>query len=342
MRVIEGGARPAGMFGTMRLALAMLVASFHAGMMIYDIPAGIASVVGFYIISGYTMTGLMERHYPAPLQQIWEFYWDRLLRLGPQYYFWLVVTGVAALTIGRYFDHFVLFPTSWNLALANILVVPIDLYMYFPAIYDHTLIPPAWSLATEIVFYVLFPFLISDRRLMLFAATAGVAVSFFAQTGLIDTDIYGYRLLSGTIEFFIIGHAIYLRDYRLGLGIVAGMAVCAVAAQLAGNMGSFMTKPVIAGWLIGAPLVFGLSFLRPRRWDTALGNASYGCYLAHWMPASMLYNHFGDFYYGIGVAIIGAVLGAAGHYLVEVPFTKYRRRIRRTHTQADIELAAHR
>jgi hypothetical protein len=58
------------MLGTLRLTLAMLVAAYHFGTLVFGISAGIASVVCFYIISGYAMTGLMLRRYPSPLRQL--------------------------------------------------------------------------------------------------------------------------------------------------------------------------------------------------------------------------------------------------------------------------------
>src|SRR4051812_4441983 len=72
------------MLGTLRLVLALLVALSHANVKIGGLNPGVMSVVCFYLISGYVMTGLLRDHY-SNVRRIPYFYLDRALRIFPQY-----------------------------------------------------------------------------------------------------------------------------------------------------------------------------------------------------------------------------------------------------------------
>ncbi|MDY0313038.1 MAG: hypothetical protein RBR20_13065, partial [Desulfobacterales bacterium] len=87
------------MFGTYRLILAVLVALSHIGITIGHLNPGVIAVVGFYLISGYVMTGLLRTHYDR-IDKVGHFYLDRFLRLFPHYavvaaltFVWFVWTG---------------------------------------------------------------------------------------------------------------------------------------------------------------------------------------------------------------------------------------------------------
>lgn len=319
---------PEGAFGTLRLLLAAIVAMFHAGLMIGGIASGVSAVVCFFMISGYAMTGLARRTFPGLPAGAGRFYRDRLLRLAPQYYAWLAVAAVAW-ALGANLGEFIAGPPGpWGI-IGNLTVVPLDFYAFLPPVKIFLLLPPAWSLGLELTFYLAFPFLLGSRLLLWAATLGGLAVAFLAAQGMLDSDIWGYRLLPGTLPFFVLGHAIYRRDPALLAAILSGLSACALAAWWGGRMALPWNNAILAGWLIGTPLVFGLSFLRARGWDTALGNASYGCYLAHWLPMSLTRAHHGDWAWSCGVALCAAILGAGGFWLVEAPITRLRRRLRR-------------
>ena len=51
-------------------ATALAVAASHVDYRIAGLNPGVSAVVGFYLISGYVMAGLLQRHYPTPAQAV--------------------------------------------------------------------------------------------------------------------------------------------------------------------------------------------------------------------------------------------------------------------------------
>ena len=124
----------------MRLALAIAVLCSHAGVRVQGLNPGVTAVIGFYLISGYVMAGLIRRHFAAA-DRVPAFYVDRLLRILPQYLLyaaatlaWFVVTGTHTAFLARS-------PGVGDL-LNNLTVVPLNFYMFNGAD-QFTLIPPA-------------------------------------------------------------------------------------------------------------------------------------------------------------------------------------------------------
>ena len=116
--------------GTYRLLLAYLVVCSHleinVGSQLIGVHWGVAAVVSFYLLSGYVMTALVERHYPT-LQAAPSFYWDRALRILPQLWFYLIVAFAAVAfnlapsaayisgcTAGKVAANFFVFPFQFN------------------------------------------------------------------------------------------------------------------------------------------------------------------------------------------------------------------------------------
>jgi peptidoglycan/LPS O-acetylase OafA/YrhL len=140
--------------GMMRLLLAMAVVLSHADLRVFQLNPGVTAVVGFYLISGYVMAGLVHRHYDKPARMPY-FYLDRLLRLYPQY---LVYAG-AALAWHLWTQTPTLFlrhAPTWQDIANNLLIVPLNFYM-FNGSDAYALVPPGWSLGAELQFYLLAP-----------------------------------------------------------------------------------------------------------------------------------------------------------------------------------------
>jgi peptidoglycan/LPS O-acetylase OafA/YrhL len=70
--------------GTLRFVLAIVVALSHTGTVFLGYNTGVVAVVSFFMISGYVMALLIEKHYGS-VGRVGHFYLDRAARLFPQF-----------------------------------------------------------------------------------------------------------------------------------------------------------------------------------------------------------------------------------------------------------------
>jgi len=302
---------------------------FHAGFYIAGVGEGVSAVVVFFIVSGYAMTGLWHRVFAARPQRVWHFYLDRALRLGPQYYLWLGFAVVVGFALGQRSLANLSAGKAVVVASAHLLVLPLDFSAWIPQLRRWQFNPPAWTLGLELCFYLLFPWLVMKRRWLWAAVGGSLMVDAGASLGFYDSYLFGYQLLCGSLVYFALGHAIYQRDIRLGTVILAGLAACSLLTWTGGRFNA--NVPV--GWALGAPVVLALSYLRPRRWDSVLGNASYGAYLVHWSVLSVARSPLGGGRWGLhtmAMAVTGTavLLGFLGYWAVERPVAIWRRHLR--------------
>jgi len=319
------------MLGTFRLILALLVALSHAGVAIAGFNPGVVAVVCFYLISGYVMTGLLRDHYPD-LRRVPHFYLDRALRLFPQY------LAVAGLTLAWFLatgtqTSFLQHSPQWNDLFANLVVVPLNYFM-FNGTDRFTLIPPAWSLGAEIQFYLLIPLLLL-LRLRLAAFLLGLAVFGAAAWGTLHTDTFGYRLLPGVLVFFLLGSALYdARNApgRRGMGIVvAGVGASVAFAFVLARTGHLMSPynpETLIGLVIGLPLLWWLGRLPQRSLDNRLGDLSYGVFLNHFLIQWALAGQPVGKRELLAYLAASLVLSALTQRLVERPVLRWRRNLR--------------
>lgn len=277
--------------GLLRFCLAIAVLLSHAGLSLRGFNPGVMSVVVFYAISGYVMSALIEKHY-ATVARTGHFYLDRLSRIYPQYALYAGAAALWLFTIGNP-THFLVLtpqPVDW---LNNLLVVPLNYFM-FNGSDRFTLVPPAWSLGAELLFYALAPWLWRHWRLAIGLALASLAVQAMAWHGLLHSDWWGYRLLPGILWVFVLGMALQRLQTRAGH---RAMQLAMAAPMLAAGVGVYLSArgllhnpyhlEVLSGLALGIPLLNTLSqrHLSPKwqRFDQQLGDLSYGIFLNHFL-----------------------------------------------------------
>ncbi len=140
------------MFGTYRTFLALMVVALHLG----GVPdIGAYAVFGFYCLSGYLMTLIMQTNYGYTLGGIGKYALNRFLRIYPIYWVSILFSIVLILSLGSEYTssyhRSIYLPNDLNEILKNIL-------LYFSFSENPRLTPPAWALTIEIFFYIVIGF----------------------------------------------------------------------------------------------------------------------------------------------------------------------------------------
>lgn len=321
------------MLGTLRLVLALLVALSHAGVRVAGLTPGVLAVVGFYLISGYVMAGLIRRHYHHR-GQVPAFYLDRVIRLAPQYFFYVGLTLAwyfFSQPVGNpYLSHS---PSTLDI-LNNLLIVPLNFYMYTGSD-EFTLIPPAWSLGAEVQFYLMAPFILIWPRRMLAAGLVSLGFYLAALGSLIHSDWFGFRLLPGTLLFFLLGAYLQQLHHRqqktraaaLATAVALLAAVAIVVLQRLGLLPHTFHVETLLGLMLGVVLLCALAPLARTRWDNLAGDISYGVFLNHFL---IMWTVFPG---GVSTAQLPALLALSitlawlTQRYMEQPLLKLRRRL---------------
>ena len=311
--------------GILRLLLALAVVFQHTGSIKGLQPlGGVEAVETFFMISGFYMAMILTEKYRGPGAH--KLFWsNRALRIYPPY--WVVALGTILLwTTARshaeghspldVFRH--LGGTgAWLVTLSNVFIFGQDAVMftggdarghlYFAPnfstaheqVWTFLLVPPAWSLALELTFYLLAPFLVRRRLGVLVAIIAASfalrAYLFFAWN--YRGDPWTYRFFPTEIGFFLVGSLAYRLYLRLRTRAISRHALTAwalgfyllfFAYQFLSAMliGSVALKPWI--FFLFAWLSIPLLFLRFKhsRVDRYIGELSYPLYIVHWIVIS--------------------------------------------------------
>lgn len=321
------------MLGTLRLILAIAVAVSHVNLQIAGLTPGVIAVVGFYLISGYVMTGLMRRHYTDGAHAL-AFYKDRAYRLLPQYFFYAGLTLLWLLATQAHTPFLSRSPTLHDL-LHNLLVLPLNYYM-FNASDQFTLIPPAWSLGAEMQFYLFAPFVLLWSKRLLSVGLLALLVYLAALVGLIHSEWFGYRLLPGVLLFFLLGAWLQRlhqqRQYRNAMGfVVAVITFAAMALSLlhySGKLHQPFNLETLLGLMLGLTLLHLLA-LRPRTWwDDLAGDISYGVFLNHFLILWIVFPQGVSTVQVPGLVALSIALSWLSQRFIERPLLKQRYRLR--------------
>jgi peptidoglycan/LPS O-acetylase OafA/YrhL len=322
------------MFGALRLLLALLVALSHVGVSLRGYHLGVPAVVGFFLLSGYVIDALVGPGGPLHGRPL-AFYGERAVRLLPPYAL-AAALGAAAIAAGVASPFLAGAHQPW-LWLANAVVLPLNYASLLPVLDTLALVPPAWSLALELHFYLLAPWLLrAPARVLAAAATLTLVVASAAWWGWLPSDAWGYRLLAGNLYVFLSGawlHRVLQRRQPAWPLWLAWAVVVAQSAALYGHgrWGQPFVAEVTLGYAVGLPWVAALARLPRQRWDDALAHLAYGVFLGHFAVLWHL-GHLGwltaD---GRPLAVyVAATLALAAllHILAERPARAWRHRLR--------------
>jgi len=271
---------------------------------------GVSAVTIFYFISGYLMYHSFLR-----IQNARAFLWSRFLRIYPLY--WSVTLATALLLlIGGRVDALPLLDDriGWGKILLNLTLFA-DNYVFaplqIPSMLPHPLVPPAWSLATELHFYLLVPglfFLLGRKRLyfaLLLLGSLFFGMGAWSSHGAVfNADIFGYRYLPGVLWIFLYG---FLHASGQMPRLRQSIPWLLVGYYMLGIPAFGATEPFAREILLGtllapvAPVLMRLPFDRilDRRW----GMLSYPLFLSHFLAF-----YISDRWLG-GISLLG-VLGS--------------------------------
>lgn len=263
----------------------------------------------FFVLSGFLITGklvesLGSEHYFR------TFYIKRILRIVPLYYIILLLFFILIP---------VLLPSLVSVSFKELLQEQIYYWTFMVNIYDaihgwpaNVILIHFWSLACEMQFYLLWPFIIyffynlgkGLMYILIFFCIAGLIFRIGGQIFLPFNDIYRYVLLPCRIDAFSAGALLYLflrknemAAHKTKLLFTALMTltiviVLMITKQMAWHYKAdlvrkygFTLDAVFWASLIGFFFSIDEHFMKrifSGRLMTGLGKYSYGMYIFHW------------------------------------------------------------
>jgi len=317
------------MFGYLRFFLAFVVMLSHLDVRFYGMNPGVSAVVVFYILAGYVVSHLYHDILPDGKYKLFYFLKDRILRIFPLYLYILFLTILFLLITDFANPHFTLKNT-----MANLTIIPLNYYMYFDfAVLEDPhwwLIPPAWSLGTELQAYlVLALFFFLKKRYRFFIVGISLCIYILANFSLIESDYYGYRLLVGVLFIFYMGMAFQKQEYKFLLFLYFSLFILYMLNLFFTTFNAIYAKETLLGILVGFPI---LAFFAKRQYslpyNALLGSLSYGLFLAHflaiWIVTYLEWNFSSKIYEVLTILTIAIFLAYTGVISVERYTKRYR------------------
>ncbi len=314
--------------GVVRLILAISVVIAHTDSFLgLNLVGGRVAVQAFYIISGFYMTFVLNEKYIGLNDSYRLFITNRLIRLYPIYWVVLLLTfcysGIIFLmTDGtqfarmhvylQYFDHLGWFSLLF-LAFTNLFLVFQDMVMFLginlengnlfftksfgdskPMLYQFLLIPQAWTLGVEILFYLIAPFIVRKNLLFVGGLLLGtLLLRLILWNWGLNHDPWIHRFFPTALGFFLLGTFCYHGYKRLELKKnvpVKFIYYLTILTIFTYGFLDFTGKELLffLFFTIAVPFVF--IHTKHSKWDRKIGELSYPVYISH-MLILLFLNH---------------------------------------------------
>jgi peptidoglycan/LPS O-acetylase OafA/YrhL len=351
--------------GSLRTLFALSVvlghSPWHGGILFVGAPNAVQL---FYMTSGFVIAHVLAT-VPA-YGDVRTFYASRILRLYPAYF------AVAALALAWEFAaddrvsgalraapaaaaaflavvNATLVGQDWTLFMAvrnGDWVLTGDFYASEVPLWKGLLVPQAWTLGLELVFYAMAPFLVRRRGLLITLFVASLAARAAAiAAGFGGRDPWTYRFFPFELALFLAGVLSYQlllpawrrvvaaasRHWIPGLATGALLAGCAAYAFIPGEPG-IKAAVLFLAYAAFMPLAF--LFQQRSRVDDALGDLSYPLYLVHFLVVGMATRAFdqaglGNDWIRLSIYLAACLAAAlALHHFVVRPVERWRTALR--------------
>ncbi|WP_448681068.1 acyltransferase family protein [Pseudomonas nicosulfuronedens] len=293
------------MSGIFRFILSLLVVMAHLTEGIYRLSHyGVFAVFGFYVISGYLITLILNKTYSFKLA---PFSVNRFLRLFPIYYLVAAITLVIFRIIpGSHIFH-PIWPESASMAdkLANVLIFPFAFYEE-----SFRVVPPTWSVAVELVCYFMLWAVIARSKLIA-TATCLAAVAYHAYSFAIgETWDVRYAPFYAAVLPFSLGALIHFHRKMLDnllankwkpiLSTLAALWLLnAILCGENGGLGAqgfdkFFYINLLALTAICALITNSQIDARMKIAGKKLGDLAYPIFLTHWVVGFVMSKFIGE------------------------------------------------
>jgi len=297
------------MFGLYRYALALMVVFAHVwGTLDGGINwFGLYAVFSFYMLSGYLMTLVLTERYSFTRDGVVGYLTNRFLRIYPVYWAVLALAiPVAWLDPRAAFgaSPFFHLPPDVHSWLKNLLIVGLHLHPTNPAACEPVrLIPPAWTLSVEVIFYVAMGVALSrSRSIVAVWLATSVAYAVVAVTQGWPLFFRVSTLYAASLPFSIGAAVYFIPSRRLPRWLLT--AICVAFAANVCSASRIWHDPLGGGLYtslaLSAVLLYGLRSWTPqstrvRNADRLAGDLAYPIFLCHCTAiAVVIIAAFGD------------------------------------------------
>lgn len=308
------------MFGLYRLILAAMVLFQHFGDMA---PIGAFAVKGFFCLSGFLMTMLMDTVYRDRLA---AFTVNRFLRLYPTYW----VASLLAICL-------LLFGLPPGAAPQGIPsgFQAVRTFFYINYYADTLPCPPSWAVTNEMVCYALIGLGISKTfwRSALWMAASCAYTSIVASVAPNDPNLNYFWPFAAMLPFSIGATIYHVRDKfpkewakTIAVACVAGMAVTVHFRAEPSTTTVFL---LFAGFM--AISLYNIKIPGLKSVDDWLGSLSYPLYLVHYSAAAIAamlvgsYGHKRVAWTALGISLVMSWIVVI---LVDKPVNRLRNMVR--------------
>jgi peptidoglycan/LPS O-acetylase OafA/YrhL len=314
--------------GTIRTLLALAVVFAHCYGFVFT--GGMLAVQIFYVISGYLMSLILlsDNDYI----DIKKFYLNRALRLMPIYWF----VALASLGFNIFLNiqgedrFFYIFSEidEWAKVLSifsNIFIIGQDVIVFTGVIDgdfgfltdlskselnvgDGLLVPQSWTLALEISFYLIAPFILRSPKVWMLILAGSLFIKFYlVYLGIGTTDPFSYRFFPAELSLFLLGsfsHQ-YLQPLYMKKGFLSQRTLPVFITSFSIAIILFYSflpqyKSFVLALIMIAYMVLVIPFLAHFQkifyFDNWIGNLSYPIYISHFLVIWIV-NYFA-FHYG--------------------------------------------
>jgi peptidoglycan/LPS O-acetylase OafA/YrhL len=344
--------------GVLRFLLAFSVLGGHVGLPVKLLP-GDAAVEVFYVISGFYMALVLNTNsaYSNPV----TFLKQRALRLLPVYWAALLLTIAVVIALGfpdRWIEAYrvvdVTTPRLLAYLFSTLFILGQDAFMFLqvdpgggislqphlnqavvPA-YGLLLVPQAWTLSLEMVFYAVAPFILTRSKRVLLAL---VALSVGTRLILVALGLHGepwsYRFFPSELALFLTGALAYRLVTQpaktaswMHYGVLVSLVMIAVILGRPEVGESFRFRSsFIAMWLLVLAIPFLFSLTRSNRLDKVIGELSYPLYISHMIPVIAAQSGAFGHPHPVVIGAAGLVLAGCFYLAIDMPVERFRHRL---------------
>jgi peptidoglycan/LPS O-acetylase OafA/YrhL len=283
--------------GLIRTLLAISVVFWHSPLKDSFVFVGGENAVRlFYISSGYLISLVLAS---GAYDSTKTFYVNRWLRLWPIYAAVVLASlGWNYLATSGFLGLFAQYPlpAAIGVAIANVTILGQDWLFFIPSEKPlHILLvdPPSWTLGVEMSFYLIAPFVLRRRPVLIALLVMSLALRVFLVSSGRTGDPWSYRFFPAELAWFLFGALsqqvlapLYRRWLKERLGSVATVATAGFAALLC----VFHLLPLrnVGGAALLVVLFIALvpmfvEFQANRKWDRRIGDYSYPIYIGHYL-----------------------------------------------------------